>query len=286
MELVNRKELKQKAKAAMKLAHPSFWVVALVYLLLTSGVSSLINLLVPADNTAGLFASILYMMYSMVITFGMVLWSIWIYRRLDPDLWSLTQGFSVTWKIIGLYANLYLRVICWTMALSLAASVFLAPLAMLLGTVGILLSAALVGVAAWFISLRYAFAPFLMADHPDAGPIPAIRNSTMLMRSWTKPYAKLELSFLGWQVLNALLTAAVLLLMLNTAGISLDLTTMEGVQRAYVTLMNSPVVTLIMALVPLPINLFLIPYQNVCRAGFYEKRLEFQRSAAANMPPL
>ena len=286
MELVNRKELKRQARAAMRTARPPFWMAALVFLLLTSGVSSLINLFVPADNTAGLFASILYMMYSMVINFGMVLWSLWVWRRLDPDLWALTQGFSVTWKVIGLYAGLYLRVLAWTMALSLAAGVFLAPLAMMLGTVGILLSAALVGLAAWIISMRYAFAPYLLADHPEGGSAPAIRNSTLLMRSWTRSYIKLELSFLGWQLLNALLPALVLLLLMNTSGFSLDLTTMSGLQSAYSTLMTSPAVGLVLTLVPLPINLFLIPYQNVARAAFYEKRLEFQRSAAANMPPL
>ena len=284
MELVNRKELKQQARAAMRKAHPPYWMAALVFLLLTSGVSSLINLLIPADNAAGLFASILYMMYSMVINFGLALWSIWTFRGLDPDLWALTQGFSVTWKVIGLYAGLYVRVMCWTMALSLGASVLLAPLAIMLGAPGVLLSAAVVGVAAWIISMRYAFAPYLLADHPEGGSLPAIHSSTLLMRSWTKSYIKLELSFLGWQIFNAFLTAALLLLLMRTTGISLDLTTMAGVQQSYVTLMTNPAITLVLTLAPLPINLFLIPYQNVSRAAFYEKRLEFQRSAAANMP--
>ena len=168
------------------------------------------------------------------------------------------------------------------MALSLAASILLAPLAMLLGSYGLLLSAAVVGVLAWIVSMRYAFAPFLMADRPEAGPTIAIRNSTFLMRGWTKSYIKLELSFLGWQVLNGLLTAAVLLLLLNSAGFSMDLSTMAGIQQAYTSLMTDPTVILVLTLVPLPINLFVIPYQNVCRAGFYEKRMEFQRNAAAN----
>ena len=283
---VNRKELKQQAKAAMRQAHPPFWMMTLVYLLLTSGVSSLMDLILPASETVGLFSTILYMLYNMVISFGLALWSLWTCRRLDPDLWALTQGFSVTGRVIGLYAGLYVRVMCWTLALSLAASVILGPLVLLLGTVGVLVSAVVVGVVAWVISLRYAFAPYVLADHPEGGAAPAIRNSPLLMRGWTRSYFKLELSFLGWQLLNSLLTAGVLLLLLHSASFTLDLTTMAGIQNAYFTILSEPAVVLVLTLIPLPINLFLIPYQNVSRAFFYEKRLEFQRAAAANMPPL
>lgn len=283
---VNRKELKQRAREAMKKARPPFWMMSLVYLLLTSGVTSLVNLLIPADSTPGLFASILYTLYAMVINFGLVLWSLWTLRRLDPDLWALTQGFSVSGRVIVLYAGLYVRIMAWTLALSVMASVLLAPLVMLLGAPGILISVGLVTAAAWIISMRYTFAPFLLADHPDGGPGPAIRNSTMLMRGWYKPCVKLELSFLGWQILNGVLGAVALLLMMNAARFSLDLSSMAGIQKAYVALMTNPTVTLVLSLVTLPISLWLIPYQNVTRAAFYEKRLEFQRSAAANMPPL
>ena len=44
---IDRKELKRRAREAMGLARPRFWVVALVYFLMTTGLSYLTDWLVP-----------------------------------------------------------------------------------------------------------------------------------------------------------------------------------------------------------------------------------------------
>ena len=43
MTQINRKDLKRQAREAMRLTRPRFWVVCLIYLLLTTGVESLIR---------------------------------------------------------------------------------------------------------------------------------------------------------------------------------------------------------------------------------------------------
>lgn len=47
---IDRRELKRQAREAIRGSRPSFWVVTLVYLLMTTGVSTLAGLLVPAPG--------------------------------------------------------------------------------------------------------------------------------------------------------------------------------------------------------------------------------------------
>lgn len=51
---IDRRELKRQAREAIRLSRPSFWVVTLVYLLMTTGVSTLAGLLVPAPDTGNI----------------------------------------------------------------------------------------------------------------------------------------------------------------------------------------------------------------------------------------
>ena len=98
--VIDRRELKRQAREAIRVSRPSFWVVTLVYLLMTTGVSTLAGLLVPAPDTGNislpaLFLSILLSLYSTVVGFGFTLWSMWTSRKLSPGLGALADGFSV-----------------------------------------------------------------------------------------------------------------------------------------------------------------------------------------------
>ena len=60
-----------------------------------------------------------------------------------------------------------------------------------------------------FLVLRYALAPFCLADRPDGGPLEAVRRSrTMLFGRYGEIF-KLALSFLGWDILAAVLSGLV-----------------------------------------------------------------------------
>ena len=49
---IDRGQIKAQARQAMSLTRPSFWIVTLVYILMTTGISSLANF---TTGTLGLF---------------------------------------------------------------------------------------------------------------------------------------------------------------------------------------------------------------------------------------
>lgn len=216
---LNLKELKSEARRSMRLVSPDYRLVSVCYLLLTTGVTLLFNLVAPTgEGTFALFLSIALSLYSVIIEFGYILWSLWAHRRLDPGVDSLIQGFSVTGRVIYLQISIFTRLFfmlfgiifgCTFLVLFLTEN----PLA------GIAVAMPVAYVAMYVLSLRYKFAPYLLADFPDLGPSVAIHRSVRLSKGWKMNWFKLDLSFLGWLLLSGILeTAAVLL----CAGLILD----------------------------------------------------------------
>lgn len=280
---INRKELKRQARQLMGRVRPTFLIVTLVYILMTSGVSILISL-IPLPNTMGttLFINILYLFYSTVMSFGYLLWALWTFRQLDPGLNSIFEGFSVAGRVILLFLSILGRVLAIAMVSSLVLSVVLLPISspllnLLLGTA--------IGIGILIYLLRYTLAPYLLADHPEAGPGLAIRNSVALMEGWKMEQFKLALSFLGWQLLNIALSAGVAYYFIMDAHL-LDLVGSAPpavVQWAFISLLTSMKVKLATLLVTLPLQLWRQPYQSVTMAGFYDARIRFQKEHAPNL---
>ena len=122
---IDRKELKRRAREAMGLTRPRFWVVALVYFLMTTGLSylpdQLLSLLSNGETafTLSLFCSILMSLYLVIVRFSFNLWSLWTSRNMDPGLGSLLQGFSVAGRVVIMEVLIYLRVLGWSLLLGL-----------------------------------------------------------------------------------------------------------------------------------------------------------------------
>ena len=137
------------------------------------------------------------------------------------------------------------------------------------------------------LQLRYALAPYLLADRPDDGPSLPIYRSVSLMRGWKWELFKLEFSFIGWEAINALLTLAVLLFSLNQAGLlSMDILMTDAWRSQAMELLYSTPVVILSTLVTVPVSLWLIPYKATARAGFYDARLVASRGTLPEMPPL
>ena len=112
----------------------------------------------------------------------------------------------------------------------------------------------------------------------------AIRDSIGLMRGQKMAFFKLQLSFLGWYLL------IVLLMILGVGLVSLvgwlDLSSVfahvqgGNIAVAIGTVQSAPAVSLAMALLPLPVDLFLTPYTAVAAARFYRLRTQL-----AQCPP-
>ena len=290
---IDRMELKRQARERMALTDPKFWVVALAYLAMTTGVSWIISFIpLPEVRTVQIFFQILLAMYTTVVHFGLCLWALWTYRQLDPDANSLMQGFSVAGRVILMELGIYIRVLGWyfLVAFVLAIPVFTLMLSGAGAGAGMLtLLIFFAGLIATIIvlQLRYALAPYLLADRPDDGPSLPIYRSVSLMRGWKWELFKLEFSFIGWEAVNALLSLAVVLFSLSRAGLlTMDIFTSDALLEQALTVLYSTPWVILRTLVTVPVAMRLIPYRSVARAGFYDARLTASRGTLPEMPPL
>ena len=292
---IDCKELKRQSRERMTLTDPKFWVVALAYLAMTVGLSWLISLIpLPNSQTIHLFFQLLLNLYTTVVHFGMCLWALWTWRQLDPGVNSLMQGFSVAGRVIVMELGIYLRVLGWylVVAFTLAMPVFILLIAGAGAGLGMFtLFLFFAGLIATIIvlQLRYALAPYLLADRPDDGPTAPIRRSADLMRGWKWELFKLEFSFLGWEAINFVLSKGVILLFLSQAGLlTTNLFLDDALLNQAIDLIYSAPVVILSTLVTVPVSLWLIPYRETARAGFYDARLLAASDAMdqPDMPPL
>ena len=103
---------------------------------------------------------------------------------------------------------------------------------------------------------------------------------------------KLELSFIGWELINLLLSAGVTLFFLYRSGLLTPeaLVTLNVVWlQACMEVIYSPQVVILSTLVTVPLSLWLLPYRHTARAGFYDARLvaaSHEERPMPEMPPL
>lgn len=287
---IDRRVLKARAREAMGQTQPRFWAVALVYILLTTGVQIALSLLLSAlpGGTSGIFLNILFFLYSTVILFGLRLWSLWAWRKLDPGMGALTQGFSIPGRVILMELFIFVRVFGWALLFILALSIFALPLSAVLAASPILYLpyAGALYVLIWVFMLRYNMAPYLLADRPDDGPSLAIRRSVEMMRGRKWELFKLQLSFLGWEAINWVLSLAVFFFLCAQSGLFQMPVGLDSL-LLYQSVANGLVNVALSGLVTLPLSLWLLPYQEVAQAGFYEEiRQAGPAPGAPEMPPL
>ena len=287
---IDRRALKARAREAMGQTQPRFWAVALVYILLTTGVQIALSLLLSAlpGGTSGIFLNILFFLYSTVILFGLRLWSLWAWRKLDPGMGALTQGFSIPGRVILMELFIFVRVFGWALLFILALSIFALPLSAVLAASPILYLpyAGALYVLIWVFMLRYNMAPYLLADRPDDGPSLAIRRSVEMMRGRKWELFKLQLSFLGWEAINWVLSLTVFFFLCAQAGLFQMPVGLDSL-LLYQSVANGLVNVALSGLVTLPLSLWLLPYQEVAQAGFYEEiRQAGPAPGTPEMPPL
>lgn len=294
---IDRRALKQRARETMHLTNPSFRLVTLVYLLMTTGVSVALSRIAiwTGSETVSIFFNLLYLLYSTVAQFGFCLWALWTYQQLDPGLGALAQGFSVTGRVILMNLSIALRTIGWyfcgalimlppavLLMVILPLSLFWGPwLLFVLGLMGLL----------YAISLRYSLAPFLLADHPDDGSEAAVRRSVALMKGWRWEMFRLDLTFVGWIVLVLVIQVGIDVLFLMQSGfletvkqtlaqVNVTQEVIWALQAEGEAVLSRPLPTLLTRLLPLPITLWYVPYRSVSYAGFYDARTRLQQSAS------
>ena len=262
---------------------------------MTTGVSTLAGLLVPAPDTGNislpaLFLSILLSLYSTVVGFGFTLWSMWTSRKLSPGLGSLADGFSVALLVIMTSILIFLHMLAWSLLCIPVVWLVLIPVLLSPSLSFLVIPVLIAGIMifSYWVSLRYALAYYLLADHPDHGAFAAVRRSVELTRGWKWEMFKLFFSFLGWELLDLLLYTLVLVQVLVQGGFFQALS-LEHYGAAYVLyqiILSYPSSALLLLLASIPVKLWLYPYRSVTMAGFYDARLRLQREGSVEMPPL
>lgn len=267
---IDRAMLKGRAKQSMSQAKPSFWVVTFVYLLMTTGVSTLSNL---APVSMSLFLTFAVTMYTWVVKFSYRLWALWTCRRLEPGLGSLMEGFSVAGRVILMELGVLGRVVGWTLILSLGASV------LLLAVPSVLMGAVIMGgvvLGVQVIALRYCLAPYVLADYPELGGGIAVAHGIRLARGWVLELVKLHLSFAGWYILSFSLSLAGMAVGLVLSGSLPALAGLPFEELFYAVeelFYASPLAAFFGSLFSLPVTLYFTPYLEVTLAEFYNARI-------------
>lgn len=239
----DRAAAKQAARASMRVNKPNSMVVTLVYLLLTGVLSSLVMFFIynPAaaiqeymlwgydpeevmdfvflehagDLALAAVAQVILGIYGIFMNFGYVSYALRLARNEQPSYGNLFDGFArpgrVFWAafLVGLFTSL------WVILVSIPMTFLLTAIsAVPMGTLGymgfgILIVFGYLALVIW-ITMRYRLTYYFMLDDPDCTAREAIRQSKQAMKGWKWEAFVLDLSFLGWALLTALLTGILL----------------------------------------------------------------------------
>lgn len=281
---IHRKALKDRAKQTMRQNVPSAWLVALLFWGLTTGVSTLSNLAGFTTNLAAssygvqffsLFFTLLLTLYSLVMDFGYKIWCLRAWRRDEANFATLIDGFGMAGQVLMMEIHIFVRLFGWCLLPVVPVSVLISSVNSLEVMVLLvqLFTFALIPYL-YFIRLRYALTPYLLMDRPERGAAAAVRESVNLMRGWKMELFKLDLSFLGWYVLEWGLTilAQVIFLIPTLLGILQSGATPETLLTLAAGTTAGSLVGLLLCL---PVELWLLPYTGLARAGFYDARISF-----------
>lgn len=285
VSMYNRKAFKQEAKQLMRASTPHFMLVALVYVLLTTGLSYVVTWLTGSGPLAGIlsiFLNILVMLFSIVMAVGFANYALRLSRREPTGMGSLFAAFSFSGRALGVQLLTALYVFLWSLlfivVFGIVVGVLFAlevsiPLTVLITV--ILYIAVVVLIVA--ISLRYAMASFALVDAPDDGVMEAIRRSVRMMRGYKGKYFVLELSFIGWELLIALIACVVM-------GIGFAVSDTSWIFNVAMDVENNPWMvydlidgitaqmvlwTLLADVLSLPLTLWLAVYRQTAAARFY-----------------
>lgn len=281
---IHRKALKDRAKQTMRQNVPSAWLVALLFWGLTTGVSNLSDLAGFTTNLAAssygvqffpLFFTLLLTLYTVVMDFGYKIWCLRAWRRDEANFATLIDGFGMAGQVLMMEIHIFVRLFGWCLLPGIPATVIISSVNSLEVMVLLmeLFTFALIPYL-YFIRLRYALTPYLLMDRPERGAAAAVRESVNLMRGWKMELFKLDLSFLGWYALEWGLTilAQVIFLIPTLLGILQSGATTETLLTLAAGTTAGSLVGLLLCL---PVELWLLPYTGLARAGFYDARISF-----------
>lgn len=285
--MYNRKAFKREAKELMRESTPHYMLVALVYVLLTTGLSYAVTALTGAGSvlagTLSVFLNILVSLFSLVMGVGLSYYALRVARKETTGVGNLFEGFAFAGRSIGMNLLIFLYTFLWSFLIAIGFAVVVAVGALLmesvpvLGVILIVVGYIALVVAIFAVILRYAMANFALVENPDNGASAAIRRSVQVMRGNKGKLFVMELSFIGWNLLIALIALVVMVIGVVVSGtswmIESVLLTGEDIWEVYNVIESLAgqlaVWTLLAEIVCLPLTMWLTVYMQTSFARFY-----------------
>jgi len=291
---IDRRDLKWRARDAMRAASPNALFMTFIYLLLTAGLSGVVSWFVAdplgevlhlywqgvsldralplallAVGRMGMFLNMLMAVWGVVLDFSYRIWCLNTARGDQGEISDLFGGFSMVGRILWLRVLILIYGFLWYLAIFMPAFLGVMVGAMM-PVIGPIVSIG-VSVLAFvvYISriLHYAMSTYCLIDEPDMGASWALRRSLQIMEGRVKDYVLLMLSFAGWFLLGGLIVTVVEgILMLAAGGVQafVDPQVAQVVE-------SSMLVSVIPALTTWPLDIWLKPYMTLTACNFYEK---------------
>lgn len=206
--------------------------VTLAYLLGTMGLTILVQQFVPDvfmammsmdqgvimeamnwGNGLGLFLTVLVTLFCWVMNFGYAQWALRVARGSNPPVSSLIEGFGITGKVIFLQIFRCIFMYLWSLCFLFSMMIPIFMVLLLFGgnvtmmyalapIVTIVVAVLLVGIFLW-LSVRYCFVSFALADNPSGGAWGAMQRGVALQRNQFRKVLKFYLSFWRWGLFYA-----------------------------------------------------------------------------------
>jgi len=297
---IDRRDLKWRARDAMRAACPNARFMTFLYLLLTTGLGGVASWFVadPVGNVLhlygqgvaldralplaliavgrmGIFLNILMAVFGVVINFGYKIWCLNTARSEPGELGDLFSGFSMVGRILWLRVLILVYGFLWYVAIFMPMGlliVLVAGMSVVLPMLGVplLVGAFLLAFALWFSRIaRYAMAVYCLSDESEMGASWALRRSRRMMEGHVKDYFLLQLSFVGWYLLSMLIVTVVEHTIIAVVGgpqllMSWDI-------EAIAQISSSTAVAAVLALAAWPLKLWLMPYITMTECNFYDK---------------
>lgn len=285
---IHRRGLKREARLSMHRARPNACLMTLVYLLLTSGLSLLVGL-VTADplveflsflltgldpdrafmltvsrvGTVGLFLNILMLIYNVVMDFSYSQWCLGTSRGGIGEFADLMSGFSMVGRVLALRVATLLYCFMWLVVILVPTGTAI----MFLAVMGLPPEPVLLAATVLYIIciLRYSMAAYCLMDEPEKGVFHALRSSLRLMRGRSVELFLLLLSFAGWYLLGGLISGVGV----QIVSVVYALLGMAGAPA--LNMMGDIITTVVLALVSLPLYVWLTPYVTMTRCKYYDE---------------
>lgn len=295
---IDRRDLKWRARDAMRAARPNALFMTFIYLLLTAGLGGVVSwfaadplgdvlnlyeqgvgldraigLMMHMTGRFGIFLALLITAWEIVVDFSYRRWCLNTARGRQGALSDLFSGFSMVGRILWLRVLILMYGFLWYVAIFMPAG-FLLMLGMEmwvwmpLVSVPLCIGVFLLAVVVWLTRVaRYAMATYCLADEPEMGASWALRRSVHMMQDRVKDYVLLMLSFLGWILAAVLLVYAVGLVL---AGVAVVWYEIAGSQAGQWLLLGA--IFGVLTILPIWImSLWLNPYITITECNFYEK---------------